>query len=149
MRASGAYHKPTHDPEALILTLERGPVLLIPLVRSVPPERLKQRPKPEKWSAHERDPLEEGAAVPRGGEAHLLRLGRDVGGDHQVAGGARLAPHHGIVGDDVEARREIAGGNGTRGGLRRVRARERRLRKGRERREREEDERVNSHDWGV
>ena len=53
MRASGAYHKPTHDPESLILTLERGPVLLIPLVRSVPPERLKQRPKPEKWSAHE------------------------------------------------------------------------------------------------
>jgi len=53
MRASGAYHKPTHDPEALILTLERGPVLLIPLVREVPAERLKQRPKPEKWSAHE------------------------------------------------------------------------------------------------
>ena len=53
MRASGAYHKPTHDPEALILTLERGPVLFIPLVREVPLERLKQRPKPEKWSAHE------------------------------------------------------------------------------------------------
>jgi len=53
MRASGAYHKPTHDPESLILTLERGPILIIPLVRSVPPERLKKRPKPEKWSAHE------------------------------------------------------------------------------------------------
>ena len=53
MRASGAYHKPTHDPEALILTLERGPVLLIPLIREVPAGRLKQRPKPDKWSAHE------------------------------------------------------------------------------------------------
>lgn len=53
MRASGAYHKPTHEPEALILTLERGPVLLIPLVREVPLANLKRRPKPEKWSAHE------------------------------------------------------------------------------------------------
>ena len=53
MRASGAYHKPTHDPEALILTLERGPILIIPLVRDVPAANLKRRPKPEKWSAHE------------------------------------------------------------------------------------------------
>ena len=53
MRSSGAYHKPTHDPDALILTLERGPVLLIPLVREVPIANLKRRPKPDKWSAHE------------------------------------------------------------------------------------------------
>src|SRR5215470_5960349 len=53
MRASGAYHKPTHDVEALLLTLERAPALLIPLVREVPAARLKRRPQPDKWSAHE------------------------------------------------------------------------------------------------
>jgi len=53
MRPSGIVHHPVHDPEALILTLERGPVLMIPLIREVPAERLKQRPKPGKWSAHE------------------------------------------------------------------------------------------------
>ena len=53
MRASDAFHRPEHDPETLILTLERQPSLVIPLVREVPPERLKQRPAPGKWSAHE------------------------------------------------------------------------------------------------
>ena len=53
MRPSGIVHHPVHDPEALILTLERQPVLLIPLIREVPPERLKRRPHPDKWSAHE------------------------------------------------------------------------------------------------
>ncbi|HUO51601.1 MAG TPA: DinB family protein [Gemmatimonadaceae bacterium] len=42
-----------HDPEALLVTLERGPMLIIPLIRDVPPERLKQRPAPGKWSAYE------------------------------------------------------------------------------------------------
>jgi len=53
MRSSAAFHHPTHDPEALIVTLERGPMLLIPLIREVPVERLKTRPTPQKWSAHE------------------------------------------------------------------------------------------------
>ena len=43
----------THDTDALIATLERGPALIIPLVREVPAENLKRRPAPEKWSAHE------------------------------------------------------------------------------------------------
>ena len=53
MRSSAAFHQPTHDPEALIVTLERGPMLIIPLIREVPVERLKTRPSPQKWSAHE------------------------------------------------------------------------------------------------
>lgn len=52
-RASAAFHQPTHDPDALIATLERGPMLIIPLIREVPAERLKTRPSPQKWSAHE------------------------------------------------------------------------------------------------
>jgi len=43
----------THDTDALIMSLERGPALLIPLIREVPVANLKRRPAPEKWSAHE------------------------------------------------------------------------------------------------
>jgi uncharacterized damage-inducible protein DinB len=43
----------THDTEALIATIERGPALIIPLVREVPPANLKRRPAKGKWSAHE------------------------------------------------------------------------------------------------
>jgi hypothetical protein len=53
MRPSGIVHHPAHDPDALILTLERAPALMIPLIREVPPARLKQRPQPGKWSAYE------------------------------------------------------------------------------------------------
>ena len=53
MRASGALHGATHDRDALLETLERQPILLIPLVREVPAANLKRRPKPDKWSAHE------------------------------------------------------------------------------------------------
>jgi len=38
---------------ALIDALERAPSIVIPLVREVPPEKLKRRPRPGKWSAHE------------------------------------------------------------------------------------------------
>ena len=53
MRPSAAFHQPTHDPDALIVTLERGPMLIIPLIREVPADKLKRRPSPNKWSAHE------------------------------------------------------------------------------------------------
>lgn len=43
----------THDTDGLIMALERGPALLIPLIREVPVANLKRRPAPEKWSAHE------------------------------------------------------------------------------------------------
>jgi hypothetical protein len=38
---------------AIIDALERAPGVVIPLVREVPPEILKRRPSPQKWSAHE------------------------------------------------------------------------------------------------
>jgi uncharacterized damage-inducible protein DinB len=38
---------------AVIESLERAPALVIPLVREVPPDVLKRRPAPRKWSAHE------------------------------------------------------------------------------------------------
>jgi hypothetical protein len=38
---------------AVIDALERGPSVIVPLVRDVPPAILKRRPKPGKWSAHE------------------------------------------------------------------------------------------------
>jgi hypothetical protein len=38
---------------AIIDALERAPDIVIPLVREVPPDVLKHRPLPGKWSAHE------------------------------------------------------------------------------------------------
>jgi hypothetical protein len=38
---------------AVIDALERAPAIVVPLVREVRPERLRQRPSPGKWSAHE------------------------------------------------------------------------------------------------
>lgn len=38
---------------AIISALERSPEIILSLVREVPEEILKRRPKPEKWSAHE------------------------------------------------------------------------------------------------
>lgn len=41
------------DPQMLIASLEAAPSLILGLVREVPPENLKRRPAPTKWSAHE------------------------------------------------------------------------------------------------
>lgn len=41
------------DTTALIAALENAPGIIIPLIREVPPEYLKRRPSPTKWSAHE------------------------------------------------------------------------------------------------
>jgi hypothetical protein len=41
------------EKELIIVSLEQAPALIIPLVREVPPEIMKRRPKPGKWSAHE------------------------------------------------------------------------------------------------
>lgn len=41
------------DTQALIASLEASPSLIIGLVHEVPPGRLKHRPAPDKWSAHE------------------------------------------------------------------------------------------------
>ena len=39
--------------EAIIANLENAPKILLPLVKEVPEQYLKRRPRPEKWSAHE------------------------------------------------------------------------------------------------
>ena len=39
--------------DAIIVALENAPSIVIPLVREVPMARLKRRPRPGKWSAHE------------------------------------------------------------------------------------------------
>ena len=41
------------DTQSLIASLEAAPGMIIGLVREVPPENLKRRPAPDKWSAHE------------------------------------------------------------------------------------------------
>ena len=41
------------DTTALIAALENAPGVIIPLIRELPPEFLKRRPSPAKWSAHE------------------------------------------------------------------------------------------------
>ena len=41
------------DAQTLIATLQSAPRLIIGLVREVPPQNLKRRPSPTKWSAHE------------------------------------------------------------------------------------------------
>jgi uncharacterized damage-inducible protein DinB len=40
-------------PEAVIVTLENAPALIVPLVREVPEAVIKRRPQTGKWSAHE------------------------------------------------------------------------------------------------
>jgi hypothetical protein len=41
------------DTTALISALETAPGVIIPLIREVPPQILKRRPSPTKWSAYE------------------------------------------------------------------------------------------------
>ena len=42
-----------NNPESLIRALEDAPGIIIPLIHEMPPENLKRRPSPNKWSAHE------------------------------------------------------------------------------------------------
>jgi uncharacterized damage-inducible protein DinB len=39
--------------QTLIATLENAPDIIVGLVRDMPPQNLKRRPSPNKWSAHE------------------------------------------------------------------------------------------------
>ena len=41
------------DTTTLIAALENAPGIIIPLIREVPPQYLKRRPSPTKWSAYE------------------------------------------------------------------------------------------------
>ncbi len=42
-----------NNPQTLIAALAAAPEIIIGLVREVPPQHLKRRPSPNKWSAHE------------------------------------------------------------------------------------------------
>ena len=42
-----------NNTQTLIAALEGAPDIIINLVREVPPQNLKRRPSPSKWSAHE------------------------------------------------------------------------------------------------
>lgn len=41
------------EPRSVIDALRRAPDIVVPLVREVPPQILKRRPAPRRWSAHE------------------------------------------------------------------------------------------------
>src|SRR5262249_15867323 len=43
-----------NDTTTLIAALENAPGVIIPLIRKAPPQFLKRRPSPRKWSANER-----------------------------------------------------------------------------------------------
>jgi hypothetical protein len=57
------------DTQKLIASLEAAPGLIIGLVREVPPQNLKRRPAPNKWSAHEH-----ACHISTGHETFLSRL---------------------------------------------------------------------------
>jgi len=40
-------------PELILTSLENAPSLIIPMVREIPPDVIKRRPRAGKWSAHE------------------------------------------------------------------------------------------------
>lgn len=42
-----------NDTQTLITALEAAPSMIISLIREVPPQNLKRRPSPNKWSAYE------------------------------------------------------------------------------------------------
>ena len=57
------------DALTLIATLQSAPRIIIGLVREMPPQNLKRRPSPTKWSAHEH-----ACHISTADTAYLLRL---------------------------------------------------------------------------
>ena len=57
------------DARTLIATLQSAPRIIIGLIREVPPQNLKRRPSPTKWSAHEH-----ACHISTADTAYLLRL---------------------------------------------------------------------------
>lgn len=57
------------DAQTLIDTLQSAPRIIIGLIREVPPQYLKRRPSPTKWSAHEH-----ACHISTADTAYLLRL---------------------------------------------------------------------------
>lgn len=52
-QAGGPDSEVVSSISAIVDALERAPAIILPLVHEVPPARLKRRPAPAKWSAHE------------------------------------------------------------------------------------------------
>src|SRR5215510_6147638 len=57
------------DAQTLIATLQSAPRIIIGLIRVVPPQYLRRRPSPTKWSAHEH-----ACHIAAADTAYLLRL---------------------------------------------------------------------------
>ncbi len=57
------------DTQTLIASLGAAPGIIIGLIREIPPQNLKRRPAPNKWSAHEH-----ACHIPSGHAAFLSRL---------------------------------------------------------------------------
>jgi uncharacterized damage-inducible protein DinB len=57
------------NAQTLIATLQSAPRIIIDLIREVPPQYLKRRPSPTKWSAHEH-----ACHISTADTAYLLRL---------------------------------------------------------------------------
>jgi uncharacterized damage-inducible protein DinB len=57
------------DAQTLIATLQSAPRIIIGLIREAPPQYLKRRPSPTKWSAHEH-----ACHISTADTAYLLRL---------------------------------------------------------------------------
>jgi hypothetical protein len=57
------------NAQTLIATLQSAPRIIIGLIREVPPQYLKRRPRPTKWSAHEH-----ACHISTADTAYLLRL---------------------------------------------------------------------------
>jgi hypothetical protein len=58
-----------NNTQTLMASLEGAPDIIIGLVREVPPQNLKRRPSPNKWSAHEH-----ACHISSGDTAYLARL---------------------------------------------------------------------------
>jgi uncharacterized damage-inducible protein DinB len=58
-----------NNTQTLITALENAPEIIIGLIREVPPQLLKRRPSPNKWSAHEH-----ACHLASGDKAFLARL---------------------------------------------------------------------------
>ena len=65
------------NTQTLIASLEAAPGIIIGLVREVPPQNLKRRPAPDKWSAHEH-----ACHISTGHAAFLSRLELMISNQH-------------------------------------------------------------------
>jgi len=81
------------ETTALLATLEQAPSIIVPLVREIPEARVRTRPAPDKWSAHEH--------ACHLAEVHTLFFGRL---DQMLADDRpRIEPYYPSAGDEAGA----------------------------------------------